>query len=97
MHRLRDGVDLELAALIEPLACAIRGYNLLPRRMGKHYLIYGDGTMGLLMAQLAPRAGAATVTIIDRDPSQLAVAEEVGVELHATSAEETRRPGGWDT
>lgn len=97
VHRLSREVDLNLAALIEPLACAIRGYDLLPRRMGEHYLIYGAGTMGLLMAQLAPRAGAATVTVVDRNPDRLAAAKEVGVELLATSADEPKRPGGWDT
>ena len=51
MHRLPAGVDLHLAALIEPLSCAIHGFDLLPRRFGEHYLIYGAGTMGLLMAQ----------------------------------------------
>lgn len=97
VHRLPDQVDLRLAALIEPLACAIRGYDLLPRRMGEHYLIYGAGTMGLLMAQLAPRAGAASVTVVDRNPARLQVAAEVGVELVATAAAEVARPGGWDT
>lgn len=97
VYRLGDEVDLELAALIEPLSCAIRGYDLLPRRMGEHYLIYGAGTMGLMMAQLAPRAGAASVTVIDRNPSRLEAAKEVGVELLATSADEVRRPLGWDT
>ncbi len=47
--------------------------------MGEHYLIYGAGTMGLMMAQLAPRAGAASVTVVDRNPARLDVAEEVGV------------------
>jgi 2-desacetyl-2-hydroxyethyl bacteriochlorophyllide A dehydrogenase len=97
VHRLGDEVDLDLAAMIEPLSCAIRGYDLLPRRMGEHYLVYGAGTMGLMMAQLAPRAGAASVTVIDRNPSRLEAAQEVGIELVATSAEEVRRPGGWDT
>jgi 2-desacetyl-2-hydroxyethyl bacteriochlorophyllide A dehydrogenase len=97
VHKLSDEVDLQLAALIEPLSCAIRGYDLLPRRMGEHYLVYGAGTMGLLMAQLAPRAGAASVTVVDRNPSRLEVAKEVGVELVASSADEVRRPGGWDT
>jgi 2-desacetyl-2-hydroxyethyl bacteriochlorophyllide A dehydrogenase len=97
VHKLSDEVDLQLAALIEPLSCAIRGYDLLPRRMGEHYLVYGAGTMGLLMAQLAPRAGAASVTVIDRNPSRLEVAKEVGVELVASSADEVQRPGGWDT
>ena len=46
--------------------------------MGEHYLIYGAGTMGLMMAQLAPRAGAASVTVIDRNPARLDVAKEVG-------------------
>jgi threonine dehydrogenase-like Zn-dependent dehydrogenase len=37
------------------------------------------------------------VTVIDRNPSRLEAAQEVGIELVATSAEEVRRPGGWDT
>ena len=96
VHRLADGVDLALAALIEPLSCAIRGFDLLPRRMGEHYLIYGAGTMGLMMAQLAPRAGAASVTVIDRNPARLDVAKEVGVAELALSADEVARRGGWD-
>lgn len=96
VHHLSDEVDLDLAAMIEPLSCAIRGYDLLPRRMGEHYLVYGAGTMGLMMAQLAPRAGAASVTVVDRKPSRLQAAQEVGVELVATSADEVQRRGGWD-
>jgi 2-desacetyl-2-hydroxyethyl bacteriochlorophyllide A dehydrogenase len=96
VHRLADDVDLALAALIEPLSCAIRGYDLLPRRMGEHYLIYGAGTMGLMMAQLAPRAGAASVTVIDRNPARLDVAKEVGITELGSSADEVARPGGWD-
>jgi 2-desacetyl-2-hydroxyethyl bacteriochlorophyllide A dehydrogenase len=97
VHRLSDEVDLDLAALIEPLSCAIRGYDVLPRRMGEHYLVYGAGTMGLMMAQLAPRAGAASVTVVDRNPSRLEAASEVGVEILGTSADEVLRSGGWDT
>lgn len=96
VYRLPDGVDLELAALIEPLSCAIHGYDLLPRRLGEHYLVYGAGTMGLMMAQLAPRAGAASVTVIDRNPDRLQVAREVGIERVAESADQLERPGGWD-
>lgn len=95
VHRLPDGVDLALAALIEPLSCAIHGYDLLPRRMGEHYLVYGAGTMGLMMAQLAPRAGAASVTVVDRNPARLDVARDVGISEVVTSADEAER-GGWD-
>ena len=96
VHRLPDDVDLALAALVEPLSCAIHGYDLLPRRMGEHYLVYGAGTMGLMMAQLAPRAGAASVTVVDRNPSRLEAAREVGIETLATSADDVDRSGGWD-
>lgn len=96
VHRLPDGVDLALAALIEPLSCAIHGYDLLPRRMGEHYLVYGAGTMGLMMAQLAPRAGAASVTVIDRNPARLAAARDVGIERAALSADDADYRGGWD-
>lgn len=96
VHRLPDGVDLALAALIEPLSCAIHGYDLLPRRMGEHYLVYGAGTMGLMMAQLAPRAGAASVTVVDRNPGRLELAREVGVEQVVLSADDAEHRGGWD-
>lgn len=96
VHRLPDGVDLALAAMIEPLSCAIRGFDLLPRRLGEHYLVYGAGTMGLMMAQLAPRAGAASVTVVDPNPSRLAVAEEVGVDRTGRSPDEVSRAGNWD-
>src|SRR5690606_23758388 len=79
----------------EPLACAIRGYDLLPRRMGDHYLVYGAGTMGLLMAQLAPRAGAASVTIVDINATRLETARELGIQHVLTGADQAEREK-WD-
>ena len=95
VFRLKLETDLFHAALIEPLACAIRGWDLLPRRLGSHVLIYGAGTMGLLMAQLAPRAGAASVTIVEKNASRLDAAREIGVGNCLPSADEADRPG-WD-
>ncbi|MCW2810971.1 MAG: zinc-containing alcohol dehydrogenase [Friedmanniella sp.] len=97
VHHLDDSVDLALAALVEPLSCAIHGYDLLPRRMGEHYLVYGAGTMGLMMAQLAPRAGAASVTVVDLNTTRLEAARDVGLTQVARTAAECHRPGGWDT
>ena len=95
VFKLKPETDLYQAALIEPLACAIRAYDILPRKMGEHYLIYGSGTMGLLMAQLAPRAGAASVTIVDVNAERLNTAEEVGIENRFTSADQADREK-WD-
>lgn len=95
VYRLSPDTDLYHAALIEPLSCAIRGYDQIPRRMGEHYLIYGAGTMGLLMAQLAPRAGAASVTIVDVNESRLQVARELGIQTILTGADQSDRES-WD-
>jgi len=95
VFRLKPETDIYEAALIEPLACAIRGWDVLPRRMGDHVLVYGAGTMGLLMAQLAHRAGAATVTIVDLNSERLKAAAECGIERRFTSADEADREK-WD-
>lgn len=95
VFKLKPETDLYEAALIEPLACAIRGWDVLPRRLGDHVLVYGAGTMGLLMAQLATRAGASTVTIVDLNEARLKTAEECGIALRYTSADDADREK-WD-
>ncbi|MGH3738830.1 MAG: zinc-dependent alcohol dehydrogenase family protein [Micromonosporaceae bacterium] len=93
---LPDAVPLEHAALIEPLSCAVHGFDLLPRRLGEHYLVYGAGTMGLLMAQLARYAGAASVSVVDLQPERLGVAAKLGADAVARTADELGRPLGWE-
>jgi len=93
---LPDGVDMAEAALIEPLSCAVRGFDVLPRRLGDHYLIYGAGTMGLMMLELAKRCGAASVSVVDLNPDRLATAVLLGCSAAAASADELTRPRGWD-
>jgi 2-desacetyl-2-hydroxyethyl bacteriochlorophyllide A dehydrogenase len=95
VFKLKPDTDIHQAALIEPLACAIRAYDILPRKMGEHYLVYGAGTMGLLMAQLAPRAGAASVTIVDVNENRLQVARELGIDSAYLSADHADRDK-WD-
>ena len=94
--RLPDGVSPADAALIEPLACAVRGFDNLPRRPGDHYLIYGSGTMGLMMLELAKRCGAASVSMVDINPARLATARQLGCAAAVTNADELHAPRGWD-
>jgi threonine dehydrogenase-like Zn-dependent dehydrogenase len=46
LYLLPPEIDVRDAGLIEPLSCAVRGYDVLPRIPGSNYLIYGSGTMG---------------------------------------------------
>jgi 2-desacetyl-2-hydroxyethyl bacteriochlorophyllide A dehydrogenase len=84
------------AALIEPLSCAVRGFDRLPRNLADNYLIYGSGTMGLMMMELAKRAGAATVSMVDLNPQRLETAQLLGCTAATTSADELDAPRGWD-
>jgi 2-desacetyl-2-hydroxyethyl bacteriochlorophyllide A dehydrogenase len=93
---LPDHVRVEDAALIEPLSCAIRGYDVLSSQLGSHVLIYGSGTMGLMMLQLAKRCGAASVDVVDINPSRLETAITLGCSSAVTSADELERPRGWE-
>lgn len=93
---LPEWVPLEQAPMIEPLSCAVHGFDLLPGRIGEHYLVYGAGTMGLMMAQLARFAGAASVSVVDLNTERLALAERLAADRTATGADELDRPEGWE-
>ncbi|WP_309116414.1 zinc-dependent alcohol dehydrogenase family protein [Saccharothrix sp.] len=93
--KLPDHVRVEDAALIEPLSCAVRGYDVLRAQMASRVLIYGSGTMGLMMLELAKLTGAASVEVVDLNPERLATAELLGCTGVASSAAEFDREG-WD-
>jgi 2-desacetyl-2-hydroxyethyl bacteriochlorophyllide A dehydrogenase len=93
---LPDHIRLEDATLIEPLSCAVRGYDVLTSQLGSHVLIYGSGTMGLMMLELAKRTGAASVDMVDVNSERLATAKQLGCTSVATSADDIDRPRGWE-
>lgn len=94
--RLPEHVRTEDAALIEPLSCAVRGYDVLRAQLGSRVLIYGSGTMGLMMLQLGKLTGAASIDIVDRNHERLSTATTLGCSATATAADELDRPEGWD-
>ncbi|MFF7642853.1 alcohol dehydrogenase catalytic domain-containing protein [Streptomyces canus] len=95
--RLPDHVDVQDAALIEPLSCAVRGYDVLRSRLASRVLVYGAGTMGLMMLQLAKATGAASVDVVDLNAERLATAWQLGCSAAAASADEIDPPHhGWD-
>jgi 2-desacetyl-2-hydroxyethyl bacteriochlorophyllide A dehydrogenase len=93
--RLPDHVSSRDAALIEPLSCAVRGYDVLRSQLATHVLIYGSGTMGLMMLQLGKLSGAASIDVVDINAERLNTAEQLGCSATATSADELDR-AGWD-
>jgi len=94
--KLPDHVRTEDAALIEPLSCAVRGYDVLRSQMASRVLIYGSGTMGLMMLQLGKLTGASSIEVVDLNHERLETAVRLGVTGVGSSADELDRPEGWD-
>lgn len=61
VFRVPDGVDFETACMTEPMSCCLHGIDLCHIRAGDSVLVMGGGPIGILMMQLAQRAGAARV------------------------------------
>lgn len=94
--KLPEHIRTEDAALIEPLSCAVRGYDILRSTLASNVLIYGSGTMGLMMLELAKRTGAATVDMVDINEDRLTTARTLGCSNAVTTADAIERPRGWD-
>ncbi len=97
-YRLPDHLGFQEAALIESLACVVHGFHRLAPRAGQSYLIYGAGTMGLMLAQYARFAGARTVAIVDINPVKLDRARAFSFDHVGTRLDDVRSvaPDGFD-
>jgi len=80
-YRLPEGVTPEEGALVEPLACAMRGLQRGGVKLGDTVLILGGGTMGGLLMQLARNAGAARVVVAEPLAVRRQALAELGADL----------------
>lgn len=85
-YRIPDSVTDAQGALIEPLSCAVHGLRRIGPVIGQDVLMMGAGTMGLLLMQLLNRAGARSVTVVDRNRARLAAAAAAGAASVGTDA-----------
>jgi (R,R)-butanediol dehydrogenase / meso-butanediol dehydrogenase / diacetyl reductase len=79
--RLPEALDLRNAALIEPLAVAVRAVRRGRLRLGDRVHVIGAGPVGLLIANCARLSGAATLTVSEPAPHRAAAATSYGFEL----------------
>jgi 2-desacetyl-2-hydroxyethyl bacteriochlorophyllide A dehydrogenase len=93
---LPAGFNMSLAALVEPLSCAVHGYDVLRPKLGDRFLIYGAGTMGLLLVALAPRAGAVSVSVVEPNPRRRELALAMGATEAVGSSSELASKRGYE-
>jgi threonine dehydrogenase-like Zn-dependent dehydrogenase len=77
-YRIPDSVDDAQGALIEPLSCAVHGLRRIGPVIGEDILLTGAGPMGLLLLQLLNRAGARSVSVVDRKAARPQAAKALG-------------------
>ncbi|HEV8662000.1 MAG TPA: alcohol dehydrogenase catalytic domain-containing protein [Candidatus Methylomirabilis sp.] len=78
VHLLPAGVSFEMGSLAEPLACALRAWDLAAAASGAHVGILGGGAVGLLLTQLALHSGAVKVVLSEPREHRRAVAKMLG-------------------
>jgi threonine dehydrogenase-like Zn-dependent dehydrogenase len=78
IYPLPDDFPFATAALMEPLAVAVRGINKLHLNDKSRALVIGDGPIGLLMVMLLYRAGVSEIVIVGGRAPRLAIAQESG-------------------
>ena len=76
-HRTPSGVDSEGAAIAEPLACSVHGFNKVDLKGHETVFIVGAGSIGLT-GILAARAYGAKVIVLARHPHQQEAALRLG-------------------
>ena len=81
-------LTFEEAALAEPLACAINGYELVNLSLGKSVVIIGLGPLGCMMIDLARAMGATTVIGIQRSRKRMEIAKKYEADAYLFSEEE---------
>jgi 2-desacetyl-2-hydroxyethyl bacteriochlorophyllide A dehydrogenase len=94
--RFPEGVPRDWGALVEPLSCAVHGLDMIDGRVAEDYLIYGAGTMGLMLGQLIRHAGASRIDFIELNPARHELAGRLAADAVVTSADELDHERGWD-
>ncbi len=81
LYRLPKSLELEKAAFIEPLSCAVHGIDRAGIRPGDTVVILGGGTVGLLLLQLARISGASRSILVEPLEWKRQIALKVGADL----------------
>ncbi|HML38281.1 MAG TPA: alcohol dehydrogenase catalytic domain-containing protein [Bacillota bacterium] len=76
IYKVPDGVSAEQAALVEPLATVLYAVHRTGIEPGDNVVVFGDGPIGLLNAQLANYCGAGKVAIVARKELHRELIEE---------------------
>jgi len=76
--KLPKDASLKMAALSEPLSVGLHATGKVKINRDDHFLIFGAGTIGLIILTLLKHFGARSVTVIEPDHARRTIAEAIG-------------------
>jgi L-iditol 2-dehydrogenase len=85
---IRPDLDPAVAALIEPLACVLRGQKAIGVHAGDAVLVLGAGPIGAMHIKLARLSGARRVLVSEPNPLRLELARRAGADRTINPATE---------
>jgi L-iditol 2-dehydrogenase len=80
VHRIPEHVSFEEATLADPLACSIRGLEMVSIQKDSWVCVLGPGTIGLLAVQIAKRVLRARVVVTGTREDRLSLARQFGAD-----------------
>jgi L-iditol 2-dehydrogenase len=84
---LPDKISFDEGTFIEPLACVVRGFNVVHYKKGQTVLVLGSGMAGLLNIKLAKAYGAKKIFATDIDSYRLKLAKKMGANVVISAKE----------
>jgi L-iditol 2-dehydrogenase len=79
MLAIPPDVSYEEAAMVEPLACVLRGLHETGVEIGDTVVVIGGGPIGLMFVQVANAVGCKVIAVVKRD-SQVTAARHMGAQ-----------------
>lgn len=88
VYSVPSWMSFEEAALVEPIACCVRGLYNVGLEPGDTVAVVGVGPVGLLMVQLAKMWGASRVYAVDLIDRRLSLAKRLGADVTINAVRE---------
>ncbi len=78
LYKFSENLSFMEAAMAEPISCCLNGIDLCHIKMGSTVLVIGGGPIGMIMMQLAKRAGAAKLILSEPVEEKRELAMKLG-------------------
>lgn len=80
LQKINADLEFDVAALSEPLACCINGYEVGMMRKNSTVVVFGAGPIGIMLALLGSVFEASKIIIIDPNSKRLDFAKKLGIQ-----------------